>query len=74
MQKGLRGSEIRSLPQTEEELMEHIELAHHIVVKREGETELQAEDRFLKAHPEAATCEDCVRHGAPWTKRGVASE
>lgn len=36
--KGLRGSEISSLPQNEEELAEHMEAVHHMPVQREGET------------------------------------
>ena len=36
--KGLKGSEIGSLPQTEEELYQHIECVHHIPVRRDGET------------------------------------
>ena len=66
--KGLRGSEIASLPQTEEELEEHLEAVHHMPVIRVGETEEQAEERFLKNHPEAKTCPDCIRAGASWTK------
>lgn len=66
--KGLRGSEIASLPETEEELAEHLEAVHHIIVIREGETGDEAEERFLKNHPEAKTCPDCIRAGASWTK------
>ena len=40
--KGLKGSEIRSLPQTEDELYDHIERVHGICVQRNGETEQQA--------------------------------
>lgn len=68
-QKGLRGSEIASLPQTEEELMEHMEAVHHIPVIREGETEEQAVERFLKKHPEAKTCPECIAAGASWCWR-----
>lgn len=66
MKKGLRGSEIASLPQTEEELIEHIEREHHMPVRREGESEQQAKERFLKKYPEAANCPECVEAGAPW--------
>lgn len=66
---GLRGNEIAGLPQTEEEAAEHMERDHHIVVRRDGETARQAEDRFLLAHPEAATCAECQDAGAPWTTR-----
>ena len=43
--KGLRGTDIDSLPKTEEELIEHIESVHHMPVIREGETEEQAAER-----------------------------
>ena len=51
--KGLKGSEIASLPQTEEELCQHIESAHHIPVRREGETVEAARERFQTENPEA---------------------
>jgi hypothetical protein len=63
---GLRGSEIDKLPTTKEELYEHMEKVHHVVVKRAGESSEQALARFLKTYPEASTCEDCKRRGAPW--------
>lgn len=66
-EKGLRGSEIASLPKTEEELFDHIESAHHRPVVREGETQQQAMERFLKKHPDAASCQDCIAAGAPWS-------
>lgn len=64
---GLRGSEIGSLPQTEEELFEHIESVHHMPVRREGETEEEAQARFLEKYPEARDCAECREAGAPWT-------
>jgi len=51
--KGLRGSEIASLPQTDEELYQHIEREHHIPVRREGETAEQCMARFKSENPEA---------------------
>ena len=51
--KGLRGSEIDSLPKNEEELMEHMKRVHHMPVIREGETREQATKRFLEKYPEA---------------------
>ncbi len=69
-QRGLNGSEIDGLPQTEEELFEHMEAVHHMPVTREGETDEQALARFLKKHPEAKTCPECMAAGAPWTKGG----
>ena len=65
-EQGLRGSDVANLPQTEEELFEHIESVHHIPVIREGETKDTATERFLRAHPEAATCADCKEKGAAW--------
>ncbi|GAI58244.1 unnamed protein product, partial [marine sediment metagenome] len=38
-----KGSEIHSLPQTEEELMEHTDAVHHMPVIRPGETEEEME-------------------------------
>ena len=37
MYKGLKGSDVANLPQTEEELYSHIEHEHHIPVRRENE-------------------------------------
>jgi len=65
-EKGLRGSEIASLPKTEEELFDHIEAVHHRPVVREGETPKEAMERFLKKHPDAASCQECIEAGAPW--------
>lgn len=59
MTKGLRGSEISSLPQTDEEFIEHIECDHNIPVRRPGETREQTMKRFYEKYPEAknpATC------------------
>jgi len=67
---GLYGSEIGNLPQTEEELYDHMEKVHHIPVIREGETEEQAIKRFLEKYPEARTCPECIAAGAKWTKGG----
>ena len=67
MTKGLRGSEIRSLPQNEEELADHLEAVHHMPVTRSGETDEQAQDRFLAKYPEARTCPECLAAGAPWS-------
>jgi hypothetical protein len=67
-QRGLRGSDLASLPTNDEELAEHMESVHHMPVIREGETEEQAIARFLKAHPEAKTCPECCAVGAPWTQ------
>ena len=49
---GLKGSQLDSLPQTEEELYEHIERVHGIAVTREGESAPQAEERMRKLHGE----------------------
>jgi len=71
--KGLKGSEIVSLPQNEEELMEHMERVHHMPIIREGETKQQAIDRFLSKYPEARECPECRLAGAPWTRTGEES-
>lgn len=68
-EKGLRGSEIKSLPNTEEELFAHIEREHHRPVMREGETKEAAIERFLKENPDAANCQECIEAGAPWAKK-----
>jgi hypothetical protein len=65
-QRGLRGSDLNSLPQDEEELVKHMESVHHMPVIREGETEEQAEARFIKEHPEALSCSECIEAGAHW--------
>ena len=66
--KGIRGNEIDSLPQNEEELADHMEKVHHMPVVREGETIEQAVKRFLEKYPEARTCSECIAAGAEWTK------
>jgi len=65
---GLKGSEIENLPQTEEELADHMEKVHHMPVIRKGETEEQAIERFIKKYPEAKTCPECIAAEASWTK------
>ena len=72
--KGLRSSEISSLPQNEEELFEHIESVHHMPVQREGETHEECIKRFIEKYPEARTCRDCIEAGAEWTKGGNCHE
>lgn len=57
--RGLRGSEIASLPQTEEELVRHLESFHHFRVRRPDETREECEVRFNAEHPEAANCPEC---------------
>jgi hypothetical protein len=58
--KGLRGSDIASLPQTQEDLIAHIEGVHHIRVMRAGESDEECEARFLREHPEAKDCPECL--------------
>lgn len=64
MQKGLRGGEIGSLPQTVEELACHLEKVHHMPVRRSGESPEDCIKRFLEKYPEARTCPDCIAAGA----------
>lgn len=45
---GLRGSDIASLPKTEQELFDHIEDVHGIPVRRPGETDQQAIARIAQ--------------------------
>jgi hypothetical protein len=59
MTRGLKGSEIASLPRTDEQLFEHIEREHHIPVRREGETPEQCRERFYRENPEAADPATC---------------
>jgi len=68
-QKGLRGSEIGSLPQNEEELADHMEKVHHMPVQRDGESHEECISRFLEKYPEAKTCPECIATGAEWTKQ-----
>ena len=64
MLKGLKGSEIGSLPQTDEEFYKHIEQVHHIPVKGEDETEESVMVRFQQENPEAGgpncRCPSCM--------------
>ncbi len=57
--KGLRGSDIGGLPQTEEELAEHMERVHHMIVIRKGETLEQATERCDRLYPERLRCAEC---------------
>lgn len=66
LEKGLKGSEIGDLPKNEEGLLAHIEEVHHLPVMMKGETQEAAIERFLKKYPQARTCEDCKKKGAPW--------
>ncbi len=60
-EKGLKGSEIDSLPETQEELIEHLESVHHMAVIREGESEMEAQARLAEKYPEVADCEECSK-------------
>jgi hypothetical protein len=50
---GLKGSEVDSLPRTDEEFADHIEREHHVPVRRDGEDEESCQRRFQAANPEA---------------------
>ena len=58
-----RGCTIKDSFETEEELFNHIEMEHDIVVQRDGETEEEAWDRVKKKNPrigaENCQCPDC---------------
>jgi hypothetical protein len=56
-EKGLHGSEIGALPKDEDELAEHLEREHHLVVRREGESQADADQRCLDA---GYMCPSCV--------------
>ncbi len=58
MTRGLEmGEPNQALFETDEELFDHLEQAHHTVVRREGETHADADRRVLATgHP----CPDCV--------------
>ena len=66
---GLKGSDIAFLAKTEKELIEHFERDHHMPVVRPGETEDEADARFLQKYPEAKTCSKCLASGASWTDK-----
>ena len=51
---------------TQEELNDHIESVHHMPIVNEGETEDEAQKRFLEKHPEAKDCPKCKAAGAKW--------
>lgn len=50
--KGLKGSEIDSLPKTDDELFDHIEQEHKMVVVRKGETRESAIKRYHSQYPD----------------------
>lgn len=58
----------RNLFETERELDDHIENAHHEVITRRGESYSEAVTRFLRANPRARECVRCYEAGKPWSK------
>lgn len=69
-QNGLKAADLRNWPNVDDPGIdawnaEHLERVHHLPVRREGETEEQAQLRFLKAYPEAGgplcQCPRCVK-------------
>lgn len=73
MTKGLKGSDIASLPDEgdDEAIAKHIESEHHIPVRRDDESDEQTEARFKAAYPEASgpncKCPACVMKRAAST-------
>ena len=69
LEKGLRGSDIDSLPFSDEMFFDHLEREHHIPVRRKGETKPDAMARFQKENPEAGgprcKCPTCVADRLP---------
>lgn len=53
---------------TQEELNDHLESVHHMPIIREGETEDDAIERFLKKYPVAKDCLICKAAGAKWVE------
>ena len=53
---------------TQEELNDHLESVHHMPIIREGETEDDAIERFLKKYPVAKDCPICKAAGAKWVE------
>jgi hypothetical protein len=51
LKKGLSGSEVSSLPKTDEELYEHLESEHQLIVLREGEDREAAKKRYYEKYP-----------------------
>lgn len=64
MTKGLKGSEIGSLPKNDEELVQHMERDHHVPVRRDSETPEECLERFKRENPEAGgpncKCPSCM--------------
>lgn len=61
--KGLKGSELDSLPKSEDELIDHLERVHHYVVRRHGESDEEAARRCDEAYPERKNCAECTEAG-----------
>lgn len=61
---GIKGSDIASMPQTDEEHAQHMEAVHHIPVRRDNESEAECMGRFKREQPEAGgsncKCPSCV--------------
>jgi hypothetical protein len=64
MEKGLKGSEIESRSfSSDKALVDHVESVHHLAVKREGETDDEADARFREQFPGWKEC-PCVPCGS----------
>ena len=63
MEKGLKGSETNRFFATEEQLFDHLEDEHDLVVRREGETEAEANARVHAKNKRIGTencrCPEC---------------
>ena len=70
LNKGLRGDQVRFLPQTRDELFDHMEREHHVIVQREGESYGDSLRRVLD-NPE--TCTEC-RESARSQLEGIGGD
>lgn len=72
--RGLRGSDISGLPQSEEDLAQHMEQEHHVPVRRNDESEAECTVRFAREQPGAGgpncKCPMCSRTKKAFVRNG----
>jgi len=68
IERRLKIADMHLSPQTEDGIVAHLETEHHCMVRRVGETLDQAQERFVREHPEVLDCAKCARENALWSR------
>lgn len=67
--RGYPVPELDLIYKSAEECREHVAAVHHVLLRVPGEDPAEVERQFLLKHPEAITCPDCIKRGAPWCRK-----